>query len=400
MDTILYLDHTAKMGGGEIALLNLVRSLDRSRFRPIVVLASDGPLAEKLKNAGIEVVLLPLDSSVVDTRIHTLGAGSLVKFRQIASVVTYARRIARLAGEIDASVIHTNSLKSDIYGGIAGRMAGIPVVWHVRDSITSDYLPAAVAAAFRMLARFVPTAVVANSHSTLGTLRLPASRKTGVVYSGVDLSTFSTIEPHRRDSAAPIVAMVGRIARWKGQHVFIEAASAVLQRRPDCRFQIIGAPLFGEDGYLAHLRGLAAKLGVADNVEFLGFRADVPDLIAAADVVVHASIKAEPFGQVVVEAMAAGKPVIATNGGGLREIVVDGETGFLVPMGDVEEMAKRILELLGDPALALSMGRAGRKRVEEKFTIRQSLDIVQTLYSHLLNSGRATGIPEAVPSAP
>ena len=132
-------------------------------------------------------------------------------------------------------------------------------------------------------------------------------------------------------SGGPCVALVGRITRWKGQHIFLQAAAWVHRRFPEARFQIVGAALFDEKAYEAEIRELAVKLGVQNYVDFLGFRSDIPQYMAGIDLLVHASITGEPFGQVIIEAMASGKPVVATNGGGVPEIVVHGETGLLVP---------------------------------------------------------------------
>ena len=418
--TILYLDHTAKMGGGEIALLNLIAALDREHYRPVVVLAAEGPLVAKLQAAGAEARVEPLAAAILETRKDRLGLRSLLRLGQAWACLGYSLRLARLARKLGADLIHTNSLKADLYGGLAGRLAGIPVLWHVRDSIDGHYLPAPVAAAFRCLSRVIPTAVVANSESTLQTLRLGRRKLAATVYSGIAASsgappTFSSL-PDAWDvdirqmvihdgcdaqafgpaqvfgfrtppaaPLAPVVALVGRIADWKGQHIFIEAAALVRNRFPEARFQIIGAPLFGEHEYEKALHRQVAELGVGDRVAFLGFREDVPALLARADIVVHASTLGEPFGQVVIEGMAAGKPVVATNGGALPEIVIPGETGLLVPMGDAPALAVAIESLLANPSWGAALGAAGRRRVQERFTIAQRAGKIERIYEHLLH---------------
>jgi len=438
--TILYLDHTAKMGGGEIALLNLVSALDKERYRVIVVLAADGPLVGRLRAAGIETQVEPLAPAVLETRKDSIGPKSLLRIGQAWACVGYAFRLARLARRLRADLIHTNSLKSDLYGGLAGRLAGIPVLWHVRDNIDGQYLPSKAAAAFRGLSRIIPKMVVANSESTLRTLRPAQGQLTATVYSGIaasstgaaldlalipasggrdmrqqvvhdgyDTQAFDSPQalksqtlkaapitlapgsssPPAQESAAvqepAVVALVGRIADWKGQHIFIQAAALVRDKFPQARFQIIGAPLFGEHEYEQSLHRMVHDLGLADRVEFLGFREDVPTLLAEVDIVVHASTLGEPFGQVVIEAMAAGKPVVATDGGALPEIVIPGETGLLVPMGDASAMAEAIGRLLADPARAAAMGLAGRERVRERFTISLTAGKMERVYDYLLN---------------
>ncbi len=393
--TILYLDHTAKMGGGEIALLNLVTALDPALYRPLVVLAEDGPLAARLRAAGIETTVLPLDSALRDTRKDSLGVRSLLRLGQVRQLFAYSRELARWAQAHSVDLIHTNSLKSDIYGGVAGRLARIPVLWHIRDNINSEYLPGSVAFAFRLLSRLLPQVVVTNSQSTLNQL-WPRRPKTGaVVYSGVPLEIVHDGYVQKPQDSAdrpeddtawghpPVIALIGRIAEWKGQHVFLRAAAALRDRFPDARFWIIGAPLFGEFEYEQALHTMAGQLHITDTVSFLGFRDDVAQLLFQIDIVVHASVLGEPFGQVVIEGMAAGKPLVATDGGALPEIVVPGETGYLVPMGSAEDMAAAIGRLLADPVGARAMGLAGKKRVERLFTISHTARKMEAVYAAL-----------------
>ncbi len=194
--------------------------------------------------------------------------------------------------------------------------------------------------------------------------------------------------PAQRTGKVRQVGLVGRIARWKGQHVFLEAAYLVRQRFADVAFQIVGAPLFAERDYERELQELTAKLNLSDCVEFTGFRPDVTALIAEMEIVVHASITGEPFGQVVIEGMAMAKPIVATAGGGILEIVVDGVTGLLVPMGDAKAMAAAICQLLQDPASAAQMGSMGQQRVREHFTIEKTAAKVEQFYDNILKMPR------------
>ena len=386
LSRILYIDHTAKLGGGEIALLHLVQHLDRTRFMPVVVLGEDGPLRAKLEESGVETHLLALSSSVTETRKDGLGLSTLLRVRDVGAAGRYMLALRAFIRVQNVAVVHTNSLKSDILGGAAARMAGVPLLWHVRDRIDSDYLPGPVAAMFRRLCRWLPARVVANSYSTLETITggqdLPRMR---VVHDGV----LPHPAPPLRLPAAPhtpTIGLVGRIARWKGQHVFLNAAAQVHARFPAVRFQIIGAPLFDEQPYEAEIRALMRELRLEGCVEFLGFRSDVPALIDALDILAHASISAEPFGLVIAEGMAAGKPVVATNGGGAREIVADGETGLLVPMGDAEAMAAALLQLLEDPKQAQQMGERGRERIAAQFSIERTARGMEAVYDDILQA--------------
>jgi len=383
---VLFVDHTAALGGGEIALLNLVNALDQSRFTPVVALFSDGDLRQKLIDSGVEVHVLPLSSEVVNQRKDALGGGTLLRLRAVMLSATFALRLAKFIRRQKIDLVHTNSLKSDLIGGVAGRLARRPVVWHVRDRIADDYLPARVAAVFRFLARVLPTHVLVNSAATGETLAGPSpsgrlARHMTVVHDGTFLQH---IVPALRTSPGALIGLVGRITRWKGQHVFIEAAAKVIQRFPQARFQIIGSAMFDEREYESQIRQMVIELGLSEFVEFTGFRKDVTACIANLDILVHASIVGEPFGQVVIEGMSAAKPVVATRGGGVPEIVIEGVSGLLVPMGDSTAMAEAILSLLGDPQRALELGLAARERVKSQFTVRHTAANVETVYKSIL----------------
>ena len=260
--------------------------------------------------------------------------------------------------------MHANSLKALLYGGLAARLARIPVVWHVRDRIADDYLPAAGVHLVGVLARVAPDAVIANSQETLRRLHDASNGATerlphAVVYDPVDL------RPQRRVTHdGPIhVGMLGRIAPWKGQDVFLHAFAHAFAGG-DERASVVGAPLFGEERYEESLRVLASELGVAERVQFAGFQEDVAAQLARLDVLVHASRVPEPLGQVVQEGMRAGLPVVAAHAGGPAEVITEGETGFLYPAGDVGALAGTLERLAGDSTLRARVGAAAVARTE------------------------------------
>jgi glycosyltransferase involved in cell wall biosynthesis len=255
---------------------------------------------------------------------------------------------------------------------------------------------------FRYLCRTIPDFIIVNSEATLKTLCLPnpngvaASREksfvprssvvyNGVVHDGVPGNSIVAGDHdcgiiHSPGDGPQRVGLVGRISPWKGQDVFIRAASDVRKVLPGTQFLIIGSAMFGEEDYEREVRELSTSLGLDDCLEFTGFRSDVQELVHGLDVLVHASTTGEPFGQVIAEGMAACKPVVATAGGAVPEIVQDGVTGLLVPMGDAQSMAEAITKLLSDPELAGQMGEAGRQRVEEHFTMEHVVQKVEFIY--------------------
>ena len=475
--TILFFDHTAQLSGAEISLFHIVTHLDLTRWEPVVVLAEEGPLREQLSARGIETHVLPLSSQVTGVRKDALGGADAVGVGGVLEIARYVWRLRGFARRRGAAVLHANSLKADLIGGLAARLAGIPVVWHIHDRIADDYLPALAARAFRGACRVVPNVVVANSRATLQTLQLPATSNARVIYNGIlppnadtqiaspsaeasgakasgaETGSPSVAVPFsgasnghaptfagravaqsatssgaggapgaasenlraasdageiggadgahggaqsgaqsgagaqgQADAGAsgPVIGLVGRISPWKGQDVFLRAAAQVQKRYPRAHFQIIGAPLFGEEDYETQLRALCSQLGLDGCVEWLGFRSDVPALIEKMTILAHASKIGEPFGQVVVEAMMAARPLVATRGGGIPEIVEDEKTGLLVPMDDAPALADALLRLLDAPQWAAQLGRAGERRARQHFTIGHTLVQIDRLYEDVV----------------
>lgn len=381
---VLYLDHTARLSGGELALARLLAALDRTRVEPIVALAEQGPLRELLQRQSIETRVLPLQETVRGVSKDSLGlAGWIAQLGALGSIWRYAWRVSRFARQRGVQLIYSNSLKADFYGTLAARLAGVPIVWHVRDRIEEGYLPRAAVWLVRLFARYLPICVVANSASTLATLKLGRGRRAAVIASGLTREHIERCWVAQRTNPIPRIGIIGRLAPWKGQDVFLEAAARLVQAGCAAHFCIAGAALFGEAAFEQQLRERAAALGLADRVEFLGF-SDVPAVLRSLDLLVHASRIPEPFGQVIIEGMAAELPVVATDGGGAREIIENGRTGLLVPMGDAAALAEALAQLLSQPARARELAAAGRRHVLEHFTVEQSARQSEALYEELL----------------
>lgn len=253
--------------------------------------------------------------------------------------------------------MHASSLKALIYGALAARLTGIPLLWHAHDRIAPDYLPRPAVRLVQLFARLATT-VVANSRATLATLG-PAAQRAVVIPYPVTLRATSH-SAYRGSRAHPMrVGIVGRISPWKGQHVFLEAFARAFPDGEE-KATIVGAPLFGEANYEADLRMLCHRLNLDQRVEFRGFEEDIADELTHLDVLVHASTIPEPFGQVVAEGMGVGLPVVAAGAGGPAEIVADGTTGFLYPPGDVGVLAETLRRLALNPELRRRVGEAAQ----------------------------------------
>jgi glycosyltransferase involved in cell wall biosynthesis len=292
-------------------------------------------------------------------------------------VLPFVVRLARLLRAWHPDVVHTTSLKADLLGLAAGRLAHRPVVWHVHDRIAPDYLPGPVVRVFRAAARWGPTAVVANSAATAETL--PGARSLTVVHPGLAPEQIAADIDDRKGPVRPVVGLVGRISPTKGQLEFVRAAAHIAQRRPEVRFQVTGSALFGESAYEDRVRAEVERLGLGSVLTFTGFREDAGAVMDGLTVCVHASPVPEPFGQVVVEAMARGVPVVATSAGAVLEILDGGRLGYLARPGDVHDLARAIERAFDDPGRS-DVVQAAWKEVQTRYTAQHSADAILAVW--------------------
>jgi glycosyltransferase involved in cell wall biosynthesis len=373
---VVYLDHVARMSGGEIALLRLLPHL--REINAHVILGEDGPFALALQRAGVSVEVLPIAAGARDMRREHVRLSGLSPAPALQSLA-YVARLARRLRELDADLVHTNSLKAGVYGSLAAQAAGVPLVWHVRDRIADDYIPRPAVRFVRSLVSALPDGVVANSTATLATLARP---RRGHVHRVIADSVLPSPHTPSPTPGTLTFGMAGRIARWKGQDLFLRAFAAAFPERA-ARAVLVGSAMFGEEDYERELHELVAELGLGERVEFRGFREDIWQELASFDVLVHASVIPEPFGQVVLEGMAAGLPVIAPDEGGPAAVIADGQTGRLFRSRDADSLARAMRALAGDASARLALGGAARAAVAEYHPDRVA-EQLQALYGQVL----------------
>jgi glycosyltransferase involved in cell wall biosynthesis len=293
------------------------------------------------------------------------------------------------------AVVHVNEIL-DIYAGIAARAARVPVVWHIRADMSSWPSP------LRALLPRVVNALSAQIVAVSASVREEVFRRNGVATSkvrvihdpGPDPTDFHPavdgsavrLELGVPDDAC-LVVLVSKLVEPKGHEVLLRAAPQVLRSFPNTRFAIVGGDVDGvhHRRYADRLRRLPEELGIGSVITFTGFRSDIPQIMAAADIVVHCATHPDPFPGVVLQAMAVGKPVIASDIGGPREQIDDGVTGVLVPMGDAEALSGAISALLKDPDKRASLGRAAVCRVTSDFTSESFYRQLSHVYGQLIH---------------
>lgn len=380
---ILFITHVGTPGGAEKKMLALCAS---TRERAEVLYFQHGQLDAELKALGIKSSFYPLGPSAASFKRKS----SLISLvRVIPSLFFVAKHLAKKAQNFHCVVCM--SQKSFILASISKPFFRKPIIWYMNDLLSREHFSPYLIFILTFLARFSANHIVLNSEASLDAWKSAGgvASKASISYSGIDveevdlaLSDVTSIREMKEKYApdgAPLIGMFGRISEWKGQDVFIKS----IYHTPGVRAIIVGGPLFGENEYEIELRRLVSKLELNDRITFIGHSDNVIKLMAACDIVAHCSTASEPFGRVIVEAMMAGIPVVATNAGGVKEIIIDGHTGLLVPKKDFDSLSKAYKKYIQDPEWAKTVVMAARSRAQTKFSsavmVNQFLNLVDEI---------------------
>lgn len=384
----LFVTHSAVPAGAELALLDIAKHF---RARARVVLLADGPLRVALDAAGVGVDVLPMPEAMAGV---ARGSGLPRALRAGPGMLRLTRRLARMAQAADVTV--ACSQKAFVASALARPLSGRPLIWYLRDILDEHHFSAAMRRLAVALANRMAARVFVNSEATGDAFRAAGGRSdlVRVVLNGIDPSPFLAIDDAAITRAQAdlahgsgfVAGMFGRLSPWKGQDVFIDA----IERLQETRGVIVGGPLFGEEAYARRLREMVAARGLRDRVHLLGHRSDIPALMAACDVVVHASVAAEPFGRVVVEGMLSRRPVVATAAGGVGEIVDHGRNGLLVPPGDPAALGEALARLSRDSPYRERLADAGFATASERFSLGRMLDTLDAELAQVVGERRTT----------
>ena len=337
---VLFVDQSGKLGGAELSLVDVASAFGSDSS---VALFEKGPFLSRLEAAGIDVQLLKNRS--IESR---KDQGILQGLKTMMQALPLIQELTNLAKGYD--VIYANTQKAFIFGALAGLIAKRPVVYHLRDILSSDHFSRINIKVAVFMANHLSQIVIANSHATAQAFIQSGGKPdlVKVIYNGFDPEMYQSSpadrarlrqELHLEDKF--VIGQFSRLSPWKGQHVLLDA----LAQCPESVVGVfVGAALFGEDDYAEKIKQQVADLGLSNRVHFLGFRSDIPQLMGACDVVAHTSTAPEPFGRVIIEGMLCGKPVIVANAGGATELVTHRETGWMVEPGDSQQLAKTVIE--------------------------------------------------------
>lgn len=371
-ERIAWISCVGEKGGAETLMIECLRSLDRSRFRPAVIQLRPGPLETMLRE--------------IDVEVHVLETHRMREVHQVAGAIA---RIASIARRDGIQLLHSNGFRAHVYGGLAAAAAGLAEVWTTHT--VEQVHPSTTA----ILA--IPTDhVLANCPRTRDYF-LRAGKPTTLVWPAVNgavLDQHVASTPRELLAAkyglplgARWITVGARLQRFKGQDQFLKAlASAIASGVRDVHGIVVGGSLFGQESdYQRELRDLAAALGITRHVTFTGFVPDahVAGLLAASTLVAHPALE-EDFGLTVAEAQALGTPVVAYSAVGPAAIIEHGRTGWLVPVGDIEAMAAALRSALASGGTLLQAGAAGRTRCRSEFGAESHARSTEAIYGRAL----------------
>ena len=376
---ILFITHSSLLYGAQRSLFDIIVNLDETKYMSIVVAPTYGPLTRQLDSAGISV----FKKDICHWAPPPDDFGMRYIYRFFHGLRSRAWAIARLIEEHDVDVVYTNTVTL-VEGAIAARMARRPHIWHLRENIVGNNEIRRIIPGFviRIIIGYLSDLIICNSVSLK---RNMISRffksKVCVVYNGVSISErmpSSLCMAGRAmlgiEGKDKIVIIVGALHERKGHKLFLRSAKLISERVRNIRFLVVGE---GSGSYKEELMSLCESLGIVQKVMFLGYQEEVTELIALSDVLVMSSNQ-EPFGKVVIEAMAQYTPVVSTRCGGPEEIIEHGNSGLLVKNGSEEEMAESVVSILQDSELAGKLATNGYKRALELFELKKSISHIES----------------------
>jgi glycosyltransferase involved in cell wall biosynthesis len=361
---------------------NLIRSLEgfrRMGWKSISVLPHDGPLVDIMKNLGFAVLLM---EHGVLRRQNLNPIGLLTLFGQIFS--SYLNLSALIKKE-KINLIYTNSNANSI-GGLLKLSHGIPHIWHIHEIIER---PKWFKFLLETYIKGTEDRVICVSKAVINNFSGITPEKLKLLYNGIDAQPYANADYNlKSEIGIPenklLIGMVARVNLWKGQFYFLEIAALLKKKFPNLHFVMAGDAFPGYEYLYDQVRSLTQKLGLEDSVTDLGFRLDIPQILSGLDIFVLPSILPDPLPTTVLEGMAAAKPVIATRHGGATEMVLDGETGFLIPWDNPQEAVLAFEKLIESAVLRETLGKAGRQRVNDCFIEEKYMENFEMLISEVV----------------
>lgn len=364
MASILMLHGSSDLYGASKIFIKSVSALTNAGHEVFIVLSEDGPLVLELKDCGAVVILHKLG---ILRRKYFSPSGLVNRFRAILKAKGFLENLIK---ENKITHLYSNTA-AVLVGALAASNTGTKHIWHLHEILVSPKW--FVHLMGKMINRYGDTVVVV-SQAVLNHWKVWVDPcKIVLLYNGIDYGPYLQESPnilHQIPSAQNKIriGMIGRVSHWKGQSYFLEIAKALLEKQQNIHFLIVGDAYPGTEHFVAEMLEKIKSLELEKEVTYLGYREDIPDILRSLDIFVLPSILPDPLPTVILEAMASSKAIAATAHGGASEMLLDGETGNLIPWDNAAKAAELIEALILDKNKRLEMGIKGRKRVFEKFS--------------------------------
>ena len=383
-----FISHASDLYGAPKALLLLLSKMKFEKYDPFVICPKNGPLVDQLRKLQIPTYVFSKNCSYSNNVKENMFEIIVIGLKKII----YILKLLFFLNTKKPRLLYINTI-SHVEPIIVAKILHIPMIVHVRE--TDIYLKSygSIRKKFRISAILnFPNRFICVSKATAQLLfeRNVPSKKVTVIYDGINLEEFKFSEEIRQekrkelgvDSKNILIGFVGQLIERKGIEDFIEAIHIVHIKNKNCKFIVVGGPvdsLFFKSKILPLYNAYKLK----DCIIFTGFRKDIVSYFSAIDIFVNTS-KKEPFAMVNLEAMSMERPIIATNAGGNPEAIIDGETGYIVPVGNSQSLAEKILELAEKAKIRNNFGKAARQRMEKYFTLDHYCKDVESLINYML----------------
>lgn len=381
MKNILFIHQSAELYGSDKTLLLLLKYLDKTKYLPLVVLPFDGPLKKELEKEDIKVVIAP----VLKLYRKMFTPKNLSKFfRDIRKSVSI---LDNLNEQYNFDLIYSNTL-AVLLGMIYAKKRKIKHIWHVHEIIVH---PKVIASSFPKLLNRYADIVICNSLATMKNLverKKELEKKSIVIYNGIETEKSEVTTCSREDFGYNdqdiIITLAGRISRLKGHKWLLSTYLKHFNQNTNAKLLFVGSPVEGQEYYLTEIEQFIIQNKLEHRVKIISFTKNLSKVWKLTDIAIMPSSEAESFGLVAVEAMLAKKPVIGSNHGGLTEIIINDETGFLIEPNNVEALSEALSKLIDNPELRKSFGEKGYQRAIKEFSVDKYVQSFETVFSEML----------------
>lgn len=385
MITILFVHQSAELYGSDKTLLLLLKHIDRTKFFPVVILPTEGPLKIELEKEKIKVVIAPV------LKLYRKMFTPKNIFNFLKDIKKGIETLDTLNKQHHFDIVYSNTL-AVLLGIIYAKKRKIKHLWHVHEIIES---PKLFSKLFVLLLDLkCNTKIVYNSISTkfFWEKNQGIIKKSSVVVNGIETPQhFLSVEEinefrkktFNSNSNEIVIALIGRISRWKGQMILLKAFYDLSLIKTNIKLVFVGSPPPNQECFLEELKNKIKEHKLMDKVVIIPFQNEINEVWQSIDIAVVPSIEPEPFGLVAVEAMMASKPVIASNHGGLSEILLNNKTGFLVSPNDENQLSEAISKLIENPSLRTEFGKNGYERAIKEFSIEKHVQQFEAVFQNL-----------------